>query len=197
MNYDDKKASGEFVRVQRISETIIPPDEPDVASIQISWVDDTTAPKSGDLLSIDMKIANIINGGIIISKEWQKLNFSWENLGTDVSPYTASLTDGVNRFRMKATTATETIYSNELQYTQTIIPPASCLRFTFAYSGSQPTDIGHVTYIDCDLVQRTLSLTFDESNGNYYEITICATEIIEITGTVMDITNYNNQQTCV
>ena len=98
---------------------------------------------------------------------------------------------------MKGTTATETIYSNELQYTQTIVPPASCLQFTFAYSGSQPTDIGYVTYIDCDLVQRTLSLTFEESNGNYYEITICATEIIEITGTATDITNYTNQQTCV
>lgn len=198
LNFDDKNATGEFIRILSAeTAAILPPDEPDVPTIQIAWMDDTTGNKAGSLTSIQMKIASIVNGDLITSMEWQKLNFSWENLSTDVSPYTATLTDGENRFRMKGVTGAGNIYSNELKYTQTIVPPASCLQFTFAYSGSQPEDIGTVTYIDCDLIQRSLNLTFEESGGNYYEITICATEIVEVSGTATDITNYTNQQTCV
>lgn len=55
----------------------------------------------------------------------------------------------------------------------------NCIQYTLGYSGSQPEHIGHATYKDCDGFAQSLTMTYSESGGNYYTITICASETPE------------------
>lgn len=195
--FDDRGASGEFVRVSKGVETYVPPTPENPTLIQISWIDGTAYNRQGTETTQALKIASATTGpsNPFSGFEWQKLNFNWQGLGTGVTPYTAALSDGENRFRMKATTPAGDIYSNELKYTKIILPP--CKRYTFGYGGSQPVHTGTVTFKDCDGVLRTYSLTWNESSGNYYEIQICAIEIISYNEFVIDVTNYANQPNCI
>lgn len=194
--FDEKSSKGEFIRVLRYSDTVVPEEPTDDPRLSISWLDGLTFPLMGTASTIDMKISENYSpiANPILSVEWQKLVFSWTDLGSGVTPYSVSLVDGVNRFRLKGNLTVGNIYSNELQYTKTTLPP--CLSFQFAYSGSAPGQNGTVYHKDCDGITRITTLTWEESDGNYYEIEICATEITSIDGSVIDITNYADQQNC-
>lgn len=75
-------------------------------------------------------------------------------------------------------------------------PVASCLTYEMTYSGSQQGDNGTVNYTDCDGVSRSAALTWEESDGRFYTITLCALSIDSLEGTVVDSTNYSNQESC-
>ena len=65
-------------------------------------------------------------------------------------------------------------------------PPPNCNRYQFGYAGVNPRDIGVVDFINCDNVVTQTTLTWDESGGNYYNIEICAKEILNINSFVIN-----------
>ena len=62
----------------------------------------------------------------------------------------------------------------------------TCNRYQFGYAGVNPRDIGVVDFINCDNVVTQTTLTWDESGGNYYNIEICAKEILNINSFVIN-----------
>lgn len=64
--------------------------------------------------------------------------------------------------------------------------PNPCNNYQFGYYGSEPGDTGIVDFINCDGVNAQVTLTWDESNGRYYNISLCATEIISVDGFAMN-----------
>lgn len=196
LSFDDDRAKGDFIRINSDTETVIPEEPSESPILKISWMDGLSYPLTGTASSIDMQISQIYSPAEdpILSVEWQKLAFSWTDLGTGVTPYTATLVDGVNRYRLKGTLTTGQIVSNELQYTKIVLPP--CLRFRFGYTGTAPGQDGSVIYKDCDNLTRQADLTWEESDGRYYEIELCALSIINLTGFVTDVTNYGDQPPC-
>ena len=65
-------------------------------------------------------------------------------------------------------------------------PPPNCNRYQFGYAGVNPGDIGVVDFINCDNVVTQTTLTWNESGGNYYNIEICAKEILNINSFVIN-----------
>ena len=64
--------------------------------------------------------------------------------------------------------------------------PITCMNYKFGYGGSAPGHIGTIVYRDCSGIEKTLNMTYDESDGRYYNITICARNIIEFNSYVID-----------
>ena len=73
----------------------------------------------------------------------------------------------------------------------------TCNTYQFGYAGTNPGDTGIVDFINCDGITTQVTLTWDESDGRYYNITICAKEILSINSFVTDegiIGSCNNTQ---
>ena len=92
-------------------------------SVSISWLDDSSAPKSGNLANINVKQASLVFDPLdpIISEEWQLFD------GTNWNFYKTKTTDSEsielsvmeNKIRLKVeTTFSEIAYSNILTYTK-------------------------------------------------------------------------------
>ena len=62
----------------------------------------------------------------------------------------------------------------------------TCNLYKFGYGGANPNDTGIVNFVDCDGNNAQISLTWEESDGRYYNITICAKEILSINSFVTD-----------
>ena len=62
----------------------------------------------------------------------------------------------------------------------------TCNLYKFGYAGVNPGDIGVVDFINCDNVVTQITLTWDESGGNYYNIKVCAKEILNINSFVIN-----------
>lgn len=71
-----------------------------------------------------------------------------------------------------------------------------CKNFIFGYTGIAPGNTGVINYVDCGGVTRSDSMTWEESDGNYYTITICAQSIISVEGYATDVTDYGAQTNC-
>lgn len=195
IQYSKSNKTGEFIRINKSASTINPP-EPITVEIVISWMDDTQVPLVGEAEEIEMKILSIVGEENIDSLEWQRLIFDWEDLGTGITPFTSPLEIGVNRFRIKAvTTENQTVYSNILRYERKEPVIYDCKLFEFLYFGNTEAETGTIIYKDCEGVQQTLILYLDGSNGNY-TTSICASQLISVSGYAQDITNYSNQQDC-
>ena len=61
-----------------------------------------------------------------------------------------------------------------------------CNTYQFGYAGTNPNDTGIVNFVDCVGNNAQISLTWEESGGVYYNITICAKEILNINSFVLD-----------
>ena len=62
----------------------------------------------------------------------------------------------------------------------------TCNTYQFGYAGANPGDTGIVDFINCDDINTQVALTWEESDGRYYNITICAKEILSINSFVTD-----------
>ena len=62
----------------------------------------------------------------------------------------------------------------------------TCNLYKFGYGGANPNDTGIVNFVDCDGNNAQISLTWEESDGRYYNITICAKEILSINSFVIN-----------
>ena len=62
----------------------------------------------------------------------------------------------------------------------------TCNTYQFGYAGTNPGDTGIVDFINCDNVVTQITLTWNESGGNYYNIEICAKEILNINSFVIN-----------
>ena len=62
----------------------------------------------------------------------------------------------------------------------------TCNTYQFGYAGANPGDTGIVDFINCDDINTRVALTWEESDGRYYNITICAKEILSIDSFVTD-----------
>lgn len=62
----------------------------------------------------------------------------------------------------------------------------TCNTYQFGYAGANPSDTGIVDFINCDDINTRVALTWEESDGRYYNITICAKEILNISSFVTD-----------
>ena len=60
-----------------------------------------------------------------------------------------------------------------------------CNTYQFGYAGTNPNDTGIVNFVDCAGNNAQISLTWEESGGRYYNITICAKEILNINSFVL------------
>ena len=195
IQYSKSNKTGEFIRINKSATTIVPP-EPITVEIVISWMDETQVPLVGEAEEIQMKILSIIGEENIDSLEWQRLIFDWEDLGTGITPFTSPLEIGSNRFRIRAIiNDSQIVYSNILRYTRQEPVIYDCKLFEFLYFGNNESDTGTIIYKDCEGVQQTLILYLDGSTGNY-ETSICASELVSVSGYAQDITNYSNQQDC-
>ena len=61
-----------------------------------------------------------------------------------------------------------------------------CNLYKFGYSGANPGDTGVVDIVDCNDINTQIVLTWEESGGNYYNIEICAKEILNINSFVIN-----------
>ena len=78
----------------------------------------------------------------------------------------------------------------KLKLNNTLKPhvPVTCAKYEFGYAGVNPGDTGMITYIDCnDGAQRSALMTWDESDGRYYTIEICAREILGVTNFITEL----------
>ena len=71
-----------------------------------------------------------------------------------------------------------------------------CESRRIAWTGINPGDTGIVEYLDCNGIQTSVSLTWEESDGRYYEIDICTKGIISINQFAQDL-GLNVTQNCV
>ena len=62
----------------------------------------------------------------------------------------------------------------------------TCNLYKFGYGGTNPGDIGVVDIVDCTDINTQILLTWEESGGNYYNIEICAKEILNINSFVIN-----------
>lgn len=85
------------------------------------------------------------------------------------------------------------VLSNTVTFTVVV---NTCKEYTFGYGGGQPGDTGMIKFIDCDNIERTINMTWEESDGRYYETTVCAKQILDHNQFANDITNYQNQPNC-
>lgn len=183
VDYDTRKASGEFIRVKmELSDAdIINPNEPGDTEISITWGDNTIVMKtvnqssSAPQLTEILKISQLIYPADdeLVSFEWEKFDgTSWTGLGTGITPYTVALSIGIQRFRLKAISINGNIfYSNELQIT---VLEINCLSYGVnGYGGSG--DEVYAEFIDCNGEAQYL---FDRapSPGTFLGIYFCAKE---------------------
>ena len=62
----------------------------------------------------------------------------------------------------------------------------TCNLYKFGYGGTNPGDTCVVDIVNCEGENRQEVLTWEESGGNYYNIEICAKEILNINSFVID-----------
>ena len=62
----------------------------------------------------------------------------------------------------------------------------TCNLYKFGYSGANPGDTGIVDIVDCNGDNRQEVLTWEESGGNYYNINVCAKEILNMNSFVIN-----------
>lgn len=173
LNFNSDRATGEFVRVKnQFEKTVI--EEPEVETyIKISWLDGTTTPKAGKESQIMINIASMSypNTNELISFDWERFDGStWNSLGAGNSPYSASLIEGVQKFRMKAIAEDDTIvYSNILQYDRLVIDCRSYRATSIGNSGDDLTAI----FMDCEGAMKSLS-TYATSSNQFLELSFCA-----------------------
>lgn len=97
--------------------------EPIDLSVSITWGDDTSVPITGNLSTINVKLASLIfdPSDPVITKEWEIFNGTdwvfYKNFTTDLEAFALSYLE--NKLRFKAVTQFGVIaYSNILQYTK-------------------------------------------------------------------------------
>jgi hypothetical protein len=192
LSFDNSKSKGEFIRVKRYydSSVIIDPTDPTDTVLQIVWGDNTNTDKQGYDNSIEVKTSLVTYPADdqLISFEWQEFDgTNWIGLGTGTSPYTATLTSGIQKFRMKAISEQNNIfYSNELQYEKLVIV---CKRYrTSRFIGSG--DDLWIDYVDCNGVPQYES-QYGFGTGQWVEFNRCAIE-----GSVSTNGNLEDQGAC-
>lgn len=176
IDYDSGKASGEFVRVKKEKDTTDVPVDPTETKLEIKWGDDTVIPKSGTNSTEVMKITLIqfpVTDEINIF-EWQRFDgTNWTGLGTGVTPYTASVNIGFQKFRLKGTSVNSNIfYSNELEVTRINY---TCVRYYAWSSGNASGDTLYVYYMDCNGESQVAS-TYTTTPGSYLDLQVCAVQ---------------------
>lgn len=175
LNFDEKNAKGEFIRVKRFYEEaiIIDPDDPNEFNLTIVWSDLTNTPKTGTATTQGMQIATLSYPADdeLNVFEWEQFNgTTWTGLGSGVSPYNATLISGVQKFRMKAISESLTeVYSNELQYDKLLI---DCRSYKVSDYVNQGDDIT-AWYTDCNGIEREM-MDYSTAPNQLLELYFCA-----------------------
>lgn len=177
---DDKRQSGEFVRVKpfETAAIIIDPVDPTTDITLIEWNDGTgTADKSGSATSVDVKLTSIQSSLVpnILSKDWQIWDGNnYVSAGTDVSPFTMNTPIiGANRIRMRIKLINGTsVYSNVLTYNRANYLP--CKAYRASKIGGSGDDLT-VWYRDCNYVEQTYTIYANAPNTQL-TLEFCASE---------------------
>ena len=174
--HDSKQASGEFIRFKKEKEDSIIINPPDGdTEINITWGDNTILIKTGVASTEILKVSSLLYpvDDELIAFEWERFDgTNWIGLGTGVTPYTVSLTPGLQKFRLKGVSINDNIfYSNELQYTRMVY---NCVNYYVWVYGGSGTDLS-VYYQDCNGEWQSY-YTYTTGAPDYLSINICAVE---------------------
>lgn len=190
ITYDgDDTTKGEFIRVKRDPNgTIIPVDpvDPEDYSISVVWEDDTNGNKSGVETTQTMKIVGMTYPADdpLTTLEWQKDTGSgYIGLGTGITPYTATIVEGPNMFRVKAISQNGfTMFSNILKYTRIILTCRNYTASQFLNSG----DSLQIFWTDCTDTPQYYVIN-GTSPGSNAEYTVCAAiDSVSTSGTLTE-----------
>lgn len=189
IDYNSGKASGEFIRLKKEKDdaNIDPGGETIELKIRIAWGDNSTVIKEGTAATEVVKIVSLDfpTDDEIVDFEWYRwstITNDWYGLGSGVTPYTVSLSEGVQKFRMKGITEQlHEVISNELQYTGVVY---ICYQYTISAQIGSGNDFT-VSYIDC--MGNTQFVTAVGDRGNNTQ-TFCAAR-----GSVTEISGSNGQ----
>lgn len=177
LNFDDNKQEGDFIRVKRyIDEAIIvDPEDPAEYILRIVWGDGTNYPKVGadQMQTIQISALSYPTDDELVTFDWERFDgTSWVSLGTGISPYSAVVSVGVQKFRMKATSESLAEYfSNELQYDRFAI---NCRVYRVYENVDQGEELA-VWYMDCNGIEQS-DIRYSGGPGEYLEMVFCANE---------------------
>lgn len=138
LNFDNNKASGEFIRVKKSVDY-----NPINVNVTISWIDGNI--NSTTTWNNYLAIANVTGNPTFI---WQKRlnNGSWEDVANDITEYNFHFSFGKNDLRVSYTNGLVSGVSNILSYERKIEEdPKRCYRFDFTSLQSLPRTIDYVT----------------------------------------------------
>jgi hypothetical protein len=153
LNFDEKKATGEFIRVKRITDS-------ELISIgaSIAWIDGNIGSTS--TWSHYEAVATIIGNPTYV---WQTRfnNGPWVDVAPNVLNYDYQFQFGVNELRISYTNGAVSGFSNILTYERKVeVDPNKCYRFDFTSLQALPRTIEYV-----NLVGQTTSIVLNFSNA--------------------------------
>lgn len=177
LNFDDNKQEGDFIRVKRyIDEAIIiDPEDPEEYILRIVWGDGSNSPKIGanTTQTIQISALSYPADDELVSFDWERFDgTTWISLGTGISPYSTSISIGIQKFRMKATSESLNEYfSNELQYERFAINCRNYRATLVANSGDELTAV----FMNCQGEQDSMT-AYSTGFNQVLELNFCANE---------------------